>query len=95
MKDLIPTKVNANSEVITPDYKLFDKHRHEHPPTIVLAEVFDVEWEDVDPYDHPDYCDAFISSATYKGRDMTEEERDWLMDQHSEWCFEDMMESLR
>ena len=47
---------------------------------INLKEVSDIEFEDVDPKDYPDFCDAFISSATYKGRKMTEKELDKLND---------------
>jgi len=61
---------------------------------IKLKDICDIEWEDVHLNDHPDYCDAFISFATYEGRDMTEDELDWLMDEHSDWCHENLMESL-
>jgi hypothetical protein len=30
--------------------------------------------------DFPDFCDAYIASATYDGRDMTEEELEELND---------------
>lgn len=36
--------------------------------------------ENIDTKDYPDFADAFISKATYKGRDMTEEELDILND---------------
>jgi|TARA_Y100000034_G_scaffold52204_1_gene64140 hypothetical protein len=48
--------------------------------SINLKEVSDIEFEDVDTRDFPDFCDAFISSATYKGRKMTEKELDKLND---------------
>ena len=32
----------------------------------------------VDRWDHPDYCDAFIDSADYNGKPMTDEELDEL-----------------
>ena len=34
-----------------------------------LSRVCDVEIEGIDPKDHPDYCDAYISSALYKELD--------------------------
>ena len=39
-------------------------------------EVTDVEVEDVDPKDYPDFCDAFIASARWgdTGEDLTEAE---------------------
>ncbi len=36
----------------------------------------DVVFGDVNHWDYPDYCDAFIFSAEYDGRDLCEEELD-------------------
>ncbi len=43
-------------------------------------EIEDIELDDIDTNDYPDFCDAFICSATYKGRDMTEAELEQLND---------------
>ena len=40
--------------------------------------IEDVEVDGIDTKDYPDFCDAFICSATYAGREMTEEELDVL-----------------
>ena len=47
--------------------------------------IFDVEVEDVNTNDYPDFCDAFISCAVYIGsdgssRELTESELDKLND---------------
>lgn len=42
------------------------------------SQIADVELDGIDHRDAPDYCDAYISSATYEGRDMTDEELDAL-----------------
>ena len=42
------------------------------------SKISDIEVEDVMLSDFPDFCDAYIASATYDGRDMTEEELDEL-----------------
>lgn len=42
------------------------------------SKISDVEVNGVDTNDYPDFCDAFIASATYEGRDMTEPELDEL-----------------
>lgn len=42
--------------------------------TISESEVTDIVVDGVDHADHPDYADAFIQSATYQGRPMTENE---------------------
>ena len=38
------------------------------------SEIDNLVFEDIDHNDHPDYCDAFVSSANINGRPMTEEE---------------------
>ena len=60
---------------------------------INLKEVSDIEFEDVDPKDFPDFCDAFISSATYKGWKMTEEELDKLNDD-SDFVYDKLIDYL-
>lgn len=48
--------------------------------TLDYAKITDVEVDGIDTRDYPDFCDAFISSATYQGREMTDEELDILND---------------
>ena len=38
------------------------------------TEVTDIQLDGIDSEDYPDFCDAFVASATYKGREATEEE---------------------
>ena len=42
------------------------------------TKIEDVEVDGIDTSDYPDFCDAYIAAATYKGRDMTHEELDTL-----------------
>ena len=44
------------------DYKLIDN----------------IEVDGIDTKDYPDFCDAFIASADYDGKEMTEEQLDEL-----------------
>lgn len=37
-----------------------------------------VSLDGVHHWDHPDYCDAFIDSADYDGKEMTDEQLDEL-----------------
>ena len=39
---------------------------------IEVWKLEDVKVEDIDMKDYPDFCDAFISSATIDGRELTE-----------------------
>ena len=66
--------VGGNFEM-TDEMKAFKKTK-----TIDTTKVTDIEVEDVMLSDYPDFCDAYIASATYDGRDMTEEELEELND---------------
>lgn len=48
------------------------------PIVLDYTQITDVELDGIDHSDYPDYVDTFISSATYQGRDMTDEELDTL-----------------
>lgn len=47
----------------------------------------DFELDGIDYNDYPDFCDAFILKASYKGKDATYEELDWLNEQ-SDFIYE-------
>lgn len=49
--------------------------------------------EGIDHSDAPDFCDAFISEATYKGRDMTEAELERL-NEDSTYVYECVIERI-
>lgn len=44
------------------------------------TEVKDIHLAGIDTSDYPDFCDAFVESATYKGREATEEELEAMSD---------------
>jgi len=48
--------------------------------------ITDFEIEDIDMRDYPDFCDAYISDATWidTGEALTEGELDKLNDEHSD-----------
>jgi len=58
---------------------------------INLSEVNDIEFSGIDNSDYPNYLDAFIESAIYKGREMTQEEIDELMDDYPEFVYNQLM----
>ena len=55
--------------------------------------ISDVEVDGVNTKDYPDFVDAFISSATYDGRDMSEEELEEL-NENSAYVLQCVMEEL-
>ena len=61
---------------------------------IDLNKIEDIEFDGIDTNDYPDFCDAFIISATYNGRDLTEEELEWVGEDNRDWVYEKLMEHL-
>lgn len=42
--------------------------------------ITDIEFDGINHRDAPDYCDAFIKSAYYEGKEMTEEQLELIND---------------
>jgi hypothetical protein len=63
------------------------------PIVLDYSQIDDVEVDGIDARDCPDFCDAYIASATYKGREMTEEELDELNDDR-DFVYEAVQEKL-
>ena len=61
---------------------------------IDVKQVTDIEFEDIHHADHPDYCDAYISEATYNGRKMTYEELDVLNEDYRDFVYEELWNYL-
>lgn len=57
------------------------------------SKIDDVEIDGIDTRDYPDFCDAFIASATYKGREMTEAQLERL-NEDSSYVYECVIERL-
>jgi hypothetical protein len=64
------------------------------PREIDTSGITDIEFEDIDPLDYPDFCDAFISSAKMHSWQMTSEELDDLNENYGEWVYEKVIESI-
>lgn len=47
-------------------------------PVLDYAQISDIEIDGINHADYPDYVDAFITSATYMGRPMSDSELDVL-----------------
>ena len=60
---------------------------------IDTSQVEDIEIDGIDTRDYPDFCDAFILEATYKGREMTDEELEAL-NEDSDFVYDKVMEHL-
>jgi hypothetical protein len=55
--------------------------------------ISNIEFDGVDHNDAPDYCDAYIVSAKYDDREMTEDEID-LLNEDRDFVHDSLMDSL-
>lgn len=61
---------------------------------IDISKIEDIEIDGVDTKDYPDFSDAFISAASYEGRDLTDEELDWVCDNNPDLVHEEVYKHL-
>tara|TARA_R100000951_G_scaffold65369_1_gene55156 strand:+ start:942 stop:1136 length:195 start_codon:yes stop_codon:yes gene_type:complete len=61
---------------------------------INLSQIDNMEFEGVDFSDYPDFVDAYLVSADIDGRELTEEEVDYLNDEHYEFVNESVFDSI-
>jgi len=61
---------------------------------INLSQIENMEFEGVDFSDYPDFVDAFLVSADIDGRELTEEEVDYLNDEHYQFVNESVFDSI-
>jgi hypothetical protein len=59
-----------------------------------LKKLDNVQMDGVHHWDYPDFCDGFLASADYDGRELTEGELDWIADTYPEYINEQAYESF-
>lgn len=59
-----------------------------------FKKIDNMEFEGIDFSDYPDFVDAFLVSADYDGKEMTEEQIDYLNDEHRDFVNERVYASL-
>ncbi len=61
-------------------------------------DLFDLEFDGIDYNDYPDFCDAYLSSASIiengKTRDLTDEELEEIQDNNPDWFAEELYDYL-
>jgi hypothetical protein len=57
------------------------------------SQIADVVVASIDLSDYPDFCDAYVESATYQGRDMTEEELE-VLNEDGEFVYNHAVEQV-
>lgn len=63
-------------------------------PEFKLDLLEDVEIDDIDMSDYPDFCDAFLVAATYKGRELAENELEYIQDSNPEWFYDQVWNTI-
>lgn len=56
--------------------------------------ISNIEFEGIDYKDYPDFCDAYISYAEYKGEPMTNEMLEEINCEHSDYVYDMLMDRL-
>lgn len=58
-----------------------------------ITKIDNIEFEGIDYKDAPDFCDAFIASADYNGKEMTDEQLNTIND-NSDFVHEELYNYL-
>ena len=59
-----------------------------------LAKITNISVDGVNHKDHPEYCDAYILSADYNGKPMTESEIDDLNNNYGGFVYDSVINSI-
>ncbi len=59
-----------------------------------LNKVDNLEFDGIDFADYPDFVDAYLISADYNGKEMTDEQIDYVNDTHYDFVNEQVYSSL-
>jgi hypothetical protein len=54
----------------------------------------DIEIDGIDMRDYPDFCDAFLVGASYKGRELTEDELEHVQESNPEWFYDQVWDTI-
>ena len=54
----------------------------------------DIEIDGINMGDYPDFCDAFLVGASYKGRELTEDELEYVQESNPEWFYDKVWDKI-
>lgn len=64
------------------------------PIELDIKLISDMEFDGIDNRDYPDFSDMFCSSALYNGKEMTDEQLDYLNSELYDYVYEKFFNSL-
>ena len=76
-----------------PDNPTFDNESDSFT-SLDLSLIDNIVLGGIDTNDYPDFSDAFIESADYEGREMTDEEMEWVQSEHPEFVQESVLNQI-
>ena len=59
-----------------------------------LSLIDDIDIDGIDMRDYPDFCDAFLVGASYNGRELTEDELEYVQDSNPEWFYDQVWDTI-
>ena len=62
--------------------------------TIDLSKVKYMQFDGIDMWDYPDFCDAYLVYGEIDGRPLTDSEIDHINDNHSDFVNENVYDSI-
>ena len=54
----------------------------------------DIEIDGINMGDYPDFCDAFLVGASYKGRELSEDELEYVQESNPEWFYDKVWDKI-
>ena len=54
----------------------------------------DIEIDGINMGDYPDFCDAFLVGASYKGRELTEDELEYVQESNPDWFYDKVWDTI-
>lgn len=65
------------------------------PETFDPDKIDDYQFHGVDTRDYPDFSDAYLTDVYYDGKEVTEEELEYIEEEHPDWVYDKLMDWLR
>ena len=63
-------------------------------PEFKIDLLDDIEIDGIDMRDYPDFCDAFLVGASYKGRELTEDELEYVQESNPDWFYDQVWDTI-
>ena len=73
------------------DADVAESYEGKHPP---IEELRDVVIAGIDTRDYPDFCDSYLESATWNGRELDRSEIESINENEGQWVYDQTIEHL-